>query len=54
MFVAGDTDTAAIWAGSMAEAFRQGPRGLTYETLLGEVHPWGFELADIDFPEIYL
>jgi pimeloyl-ACP methyl ester carboxylesterase len=49
-----DPETAAIWARSLAEAFRQGPRGLTYDTLLGEVRPWGFRLTDIAFSDIYL
>jgi pimeloyl-ACP methyl ester carboxylesterase len=43
-----------LWAASMAEAFRQGARGLTYDTLLGEGRPWGFKLEDIAFPSVYL
>lgn len=43
-----------LWAASMVEAFRQGARGLTYDTLLGEGRPWGFKLEDIAFPGVYL
>ena len=43
-----------LWAASMVEAFRQGARGLTYDTLLGEGRPWGFKLEDIAFPRVYL
>lgn len=43
-----------LWVASMVEAFRQGARGLTYDTLLGEGRPWGFKLEDIAFPSIYL
>lgn len=43
-----------LWAASMVEAFRQGARGLTYDTLLGEGRPWGFKLEDVAFPTIYL
>lgn len=42
------------WAASMVEAFRQGTRGLTYDTLLGEGRSWGFKLEDIAFSSIYL
>jgi pimeloyl-ACP methyl ester carboxylesterase len=42
------------FATSMVEAFRQGARGLTYDTLLGEGRPWGFKLEDIAFPSVYL
>jgi pimeloyl-ACP methyl ester carboxylesterase len=44
----------AIIAASQAEAFRQGARGLTYDVLLIEGHPWGFKLEDIAFPTLYL
>lgn len=43
-----------LWATSLAEAFRQGARGLTYDTLLAEGRPWGFKLEDIAFPRVYL
>lgn len=43
-----------LWAASMVEAFRQGARGLTYDTLLGEGRPWGFKLENIAFPRVYL
>ena len=43
-----------IWAASLVEAFRQGARGLTYDTLLGEGRSWGFKLEDIAFPMLYL
>jgi pimeloyl-ACP methyl ester carboxylesterase len=43
-----------LWAASMVEAFRQGARGLTYDTLLGEGRPWDFKLEDIAFPRVYL
>src|SRR5260221_13926657 len=36
-----------LWAASMAEAFRQGAKGLIYDTILGEGHPRGFRLVDI-------
>jgi pimeloyl-ACP methyl ester carboxylesterase len=41
-----------LWAASLVEAFRRGARGLTYDTLLGEEHPWGFKLEDIAFPSM--
>lgn len=47
-------DISDLFAASMVEAFRQGTRGLTYDTILGETRPWGFKLADIAFPGIYL
>jgi hypothetical protein len=43
-----------LWAASMAEAFRQGAQGLTYDTILGEGRPWGFKLEDIAFPRVHL
>lgn len=47
-------DISEHWAVSMVEAFRQGARGLTYDTLLGEERPWGFKLEDIAFSRVYL
>ncbi|MBO0793332.1 MAG: alpha/beta hydrolase [Ktedonobacteraceae bacterium] len=44
----------AIIAASQAEAFRQGTRGLTYDVLLTEGRPWGFQLEEIAFPTLYL
>jgi pimeloyl-ACP methyl ester carboxylesterase len=49
-----NSEISAILAASMAESFRQGARGLTYDTLVGEGRPWGFKLEDITFPTIYL
>ncbi|GHO63253.1 alpha/beta hydrolase [Ktedonobacter sp. SOSP1-52] len=43
-----------LWTASMVEAFRQGARGLTYDTLLGEGRSWGFKLEDVAFPTMYL
>jgi pimeloyl-ACP methyl ester carboxylesterase len=47
-------DISEHFATFMVEAFRQGARGLTYDTLLGEGRPWGFKLEDIDFPRVHL
>jgi pimeloyl-ACP methyl ester carboxylesterase len=47
-------EISELWAASLVEAFRQGARGLTYDTLLGEGRPWGFKLEEIAFPALCL
>lgn len=41
-------------AASMVEAFHQGSIGFSYDTLLGQGRPWGFQLEEIEFPRIHL
>jgi len=43
-----------IWVDSLLEAFRQGWQGYTYDTLLAEAKPWGFNLGEVTFRSIFL
>lgn len=43
-----------LWAASLAESFRQGARGMSYDSLLVAGPHWGFDLADITLPRLFL
>lgn len=43
-----------LWAASLAESFRQGARGMCYDSVLVEASPWGFDPADIRLPRLFL
>ncbi len=43
-----------LWAASLAESFRQGSRGMSYDSVLVAGRHWGFDLADIKLPRLFL
>ncbi len=42
------------WSASLAESFRQGSRGMSYDSVLVEARRWGFDLADITRAQVHL
>jgi pimeloyl-ACP methyl ester carboxylesterase len=43
-----------LWAASLVESFRQGARGMGYDSVLVEARRWGFELDQIHVPRLHL